>query len=866
MPLRPKVELVFGGGLDRETGVMATQPASFEDLRNVVLFRGKAQTRKGLESMLTFANTTHIVAIQALRSESAGMIVTYDSATGDVNIWRVDADATSATLIGLWFNHGAGSDAPIVQTAEMSDKVFFAHASSSQFNRAQTFMYDPSGIPVLSGLEADFDGFGLAPIRFAGVVSHLEYLFGWGFGTASLSRPEMVRVSQPGEPNVFNLNHYIIAGDRRDPVITCVPFSATLGVWKNSLTFEIFGFDRASFGIRRIDPLYGCIGPRLATNVAGSVFFWSEIGPRFNFGGGSSQDAAQPLDVFGFEPETLVQEGSSAQAFSGFIRDIRALFFAFNKRLYVMFLRGGLANAKWCYWELGVDVFSAGPLFPSSTVVLTAPTGHPECTTEPVRGAGIVTVNWENVGLTGDEIVEIWYRAISVVTPNPNLNIDVDTPTGIADGWTKVEDAQHTVTFTVVSATGQEVDVTATSDGAVNNSGLEFVIDNVLPGAEVELRVTRQRLSGDGHLHWGFEFRDNVDAVISTVETDNDTPATLTTDTLQGTAPALTDDVRVFLYAVTDDIAEVVKALYSGAFGVFPLVAGPWQAVAVEANGQATQSLGIPLADNTDWEFALRYRRGPLYTAGYESSDPLDWPEISRCPMISVLTAPTIIVSTMPISQDLAATGSRWFASPVASEGLVVLHVLKTVVGADIEIHRQLDGESVPTLFFGPIAGFEAPAINFIPDATLSGEEETDVQYFAKHVVAGSTTSSPLSAAYVQWVGPHSEPGISPLEFIAFQRGVSGEVIVSTSYNWIRDAANDTFTIVEWEIEANINSGGYNVVATLSADAGQIGATKQFTGLTPTDSILYRSRHKHTVGSDISYSKYSVVSGPVIVP
>ncbi len=341
------------------------------------------------------------------------------------------------------------------------------------------------------------------------------------------------------------------------------------------------------------------------------------------------------------------------------------------------------------------------------------------------------------------------------------------------------------------------------------------------------------------------------------------------TDTLQGTAPALTDDIRVFLYAVTDDIAEVLDATYWAAFGVFPDVAGAWQQTAVEANGQATQQLVLPLADNSDWEFALRYRRGPFYTAGYTSSDPLDWPEVSRCQTITedpILTPPTIIVSTFPISQDLVATGSRWFGSAVTSEGLVVLHVLKTVPGADIEIWRQLDGESDPTLFSGPFSGVEAPAINFVSDITLSGEDETDVQYFSKHVIPGSTSSSALSAAYVQWIGPHAVPGISPLEFIAFTRGVSGEVVVSTSYNWNRSAANDVLTIVEWEIEANINSGGYNVVATLSADAGQIGATKQFTGLTPTDSILYRSRHKHTVGAFISYSDYSVVSGPVTVP
>jgi len=232
----------------------------------------------------------------------------------------------------------------------------------------------------------------------------------------------------------------------------------------------------------------------------------------------------------------------------------------------------------------------------------------------------------------------------------------------------------------------------------------------------------------------------------------------------------------------------------------------------------------------------------------------------------------------LPVKRFDAFTPDQWPGDPAKvarmmarTPGAVGCHqsqmaVIKTVVGADIEIWRQLDAESVPTLFSGPFGGVEAPAVNFPSDITLSGERETDVQYFAKHVIPGSTSASALSAAYVQWVGPHPVPGISPIEFIAFTRGISGEIIVSSTFNWNRKAANNQLVTVEWEIQSNTNGAGYVVAAPLAADVGLNGGTKQFTGLTPTDSILYRSRMKHDFAGNTIYSDFSVVSGPVVVP
>ena len=65
MAERARISLPFGAGLDRATGVMEVEPASFRDLRNVVLFNGKAQARRGFGSAGTLVNIA-LAAMTAL--------------------------------------------------------------------------------------------------------------------------------------------------------------------------------------------------------------------------------------------------------------------------------------------------------------------------------------------------------------------------------------------------------------------------------------------------------------------------------------------------------------------------------------------------------------------------------------------------------------------------------------------------------------------------------------------------------------------------------------------------------------------------------------------------------------------------------
>ncbi|KKL57496.1 hypothetical protein LCGC14_2234810, partial [marine sediment metagenome] len=172
------------------------------------------------------------------------------------------------------------------------------------------YYYDPFVGSPLVELTADLDGAGDAPVYFRGVTRHLNYVIGWGFGTATeQSRPEIVRVSLPGQPTVWSPDHFIIAGVRDDPVLLCESLGtipSPLAVFKETETYQIFGYDRRTFGIRRIDDIYGIAAARLAVTVNGICYFWSLEGPRATDGSNPSRDLAWPLDLDAPAPATLV--------------------------------------------------------------------------------------------------------------------------------------------------------------------------------------------------------------------------------------------------------------------------------------------------------------------------------------------------------------------------------------------------------------------------------------------------------------------------------------------------------------------------------------------------------------------------------
>lgn len=418
---RQIIPIPFGPGIARNEGSMIVQPGSLEDVRNWYLQDGRLQTRWGFTLATTLpgeewesgiGTVTHILGGHALRSERIGLAVGFSQATRKVGVWRLDGFGQNPEFLGEWFTHFEDTP-PIVHIAEVQGKVFFAHDEPLVRRRATTIGYGGFGPTalLLDPLTMDEGESEPTEIKFRGVVKHLDYLFGWGFGSADEDRPEMVRSSKPGAPTEFDINHYWIVGNRRDPVWRCVPGASDLVAFKETEWHSIFGYSRATFGQVQRDPLYGLLAPRLAVNVSGLIFFWSNEGPRFTDGASPSQPLDLPLDLQGFEPDDLVDQGELREAFATYIPQDRMVWFVFGRRVYSLSVRR-TGDWKWGYHELGFNPLCAFTLWSPSEVfpgLTTAPTGYPEWTSEEPAGT-YADITITHIEADGDELVELWYR------------------------------------------------------------------------------------------------------------------------------------------------------------------------------------------------------------------------------------------------------------------------------------------------------------------------------------------------------------------------------------------------------------------------------------------------------------------------
>ncbi|MCL7965373.1 MAG: hypothetical protein M8858_08145 [marine benthic group bacterium] len=431
---RKRLFLPFGDGLERAKGVMVTEPTQFEDLRNMILWDGKAEFRKGYSRTCVLiddasADLETVLALSPIRAEGAAIGIGYESVNNRVhaNLMGIDGTGPSHIDSGLGndqvfdLSATATFDPPIIHLADTYNKCFIAHDEPAIAARAQTAYYDPNASPQIQYMTADLDSLGDNPVYFRGVTRFLSYLCGWGFGSDSEpDRPDIVRVSLAGDPLLYDPRHYFIAGQRSEPVMTCKPAGKLLQVFKETETYEIFGYSPETFGIRPADTRYGCVGSRLAVSLAGTVFYWSTQGPRVT-AGGESVDLAMPLDIGGPDPATLVAESDPEEAFADYDAVNRVITFVWGRRVYALSLRSP-ERRRWSYYELGAN---AEPLCSAQFFVTqatggggTAPTGWPRVggaatgPAAPVMGDTTMDLEWYNNLANGTEVVEIWIKDV----------------------------------------------------------------------------------------------------------------------------------------------------------------------------------------------------------------------------------------------------------------------------------------------------------------------------------------------------------------------------------------------------------------------------------------------------------------------
>lgn len=410
---RAKTPIPFGGGTDRASGILVVEPAAFSDLRDVHLRRGKAVLRQGLAQALALAGETDVLAIGSIRSQGIGAVVTYRASTNTVRLYEIDGAATTATFIGDVWTLATGADIPRVIVTDSYDRLFIAHETSNAYARQATRVYDLFAATI-SDLTGNLDGVGDAPIRFRGVKRYLAYLCGWGFGTnTDQDRPEIVRMSLPADPLTFDPQSYFVAGQRGDPVMSCSEAGTGLAVRKQSESYDIFGYDRTTFGIRPADLQFGQAGCRLGVTVGSVHYFWSLQGPRRS-SGGETEDLSVPLDLDGPAPDALVTSPVDFDlAFAIYNHSVKEILFCFGGWAYVLHIEDP-SQPRWSYRTMNVAARCAGVLYTATQSTLAAAligspsmlaptyTGDPEPTT---------IVPWTLSGaLFGAEQVEIWSK------------------------------------------------------------------------------------------------------------------------------------------------------------------------------------------------------------------------------------------------------------------------------------------------------------------------------------------------------------------------------------------------------------------------------------------------------------------------
>jgi hypothetical protein len=143
------------------------------------------------------------------------------------------------------------------------------------------------------------------------IAEYNNHLFMAGHGSESdPDRPEAVRFSYLGldasqddggagdagsgtSANLFDLEDAFLVGERGTPIVSMSAASGRLIIATASAAYTLFGYGRDSFQVELMDNQRGSISSRSMIAAAGSVWWWSPLGPvQWS---GQLKDLSQPI-------------------------------------------------------------------------------------------------------------------------------------------------------------------------------------------------------------------------------------------------------------------------------------------------------------------------------------------------------------------------------------------------------------------------------------------------------------------------------------------------------------------------------------------------------------------------------------------
>lgn len=221
------------------------------------------------------------------------------------------------------------------------------------------------------------------------------------------------------------------------------------------------------------------------------------------------------------------------------------------------------------------------------------------------------------------------------------------------------------------------------------------------------------------------------------------------------------------------------------------------------------------LTSGTQYNVALRYRRGLTYNAGAEDdSDPSAWPSISQGTFTTTLDNPTI-------------SSAVWARTGGAAEGITLtIEPDPDNSDSDVNIYRRASTESEATLLTTLSAPHADPLEH--EDTTIDGEKI----YYYSVTHDNGTSESPFSDETRVWSGPADKPVRTYLnEFVegytvGFTLDAVNDVEVHDTYDDAGGTAT-TFSLRDTEEDAAVSDEiSVTLLANVDAEDGASFAAK----------------------------------------
>lgn len=476
MAPRQRVPVPLGAGLDRATGAGAVDGRTLAVGRNLYAREAALALRPGLigsgltayDAAEATNKASDILCTTGMQSTKDLLQVTYDRTTRKIIVWRINPNGPAKQFVTLWGTLDASASFPVITAAESYGKIFFAHAEPLLAYRFSTGYYTPNALDATVGswttLTADLNNDATAAdIKFYTVASWGGYLAGAGWGTetdtASQDRPETVRLSVGADPTVFRPETYFLCGPRGERVENLLAMPDGLIVNGARQSHTIFGTSPADFGVRLVDPTFGCTAARAGLVVGDTGYQWSAQGPRRRTSAlAASEDVAIPLEVFEAQPTGTTASGPDRLRFAAYDPVSRLLYFMAPDTAdqtttfgYVGSLRNPAA-LRFTDCVLQRVVLCAGPYF---TGKVTPPpgTGYAASLAAVDDGWIVATsgrrlsLSWTNTSALGNESVEVWLKTGATWAIAQVLTLSGSTQSTTITGLEALTDYEVAVRF-----------------------------------------------------------------------------------------------------------------------------------------------------------------------------------------------------------------------------------------------------------------------------------------------------------------------------------------------------------------------------------------------------------------------------------